>query len=277
MAGTPKSGRAPTAAPSASASPTQAARGGLFDGIEAVFFDLFDTLIRIDEASLPSLSIRGQERRTTVPIVHREVVADHGIEIERFSDVLVEAWQEVEKQRSVGWAEVSARVRARLMVERLGLGASSAEREAFVGRITETHGRALADAARPARGARALLERVHERGLPVVLISNFDFAPAADWILAQAELDDLVTTRVISETLGVRKPHEKIFHAALEHVGLEPTACLHVGDQPLADAWGAGRLGMRTVWINRTGDPYDEPEHAPTLEVDEIDALLEHL
>jgi putative hydrolase of the HAD superfamily len=165
--------------------------------------------------------------------------------------------------------------RWRRVVARLEL-ARGEEGEALASALTRSHARALANAAVPVEGARAVLERVHERGLEVALISNFDHTPAADWILEGTGLADLIEKRVISEAVGVRKPDQRIFRDALDHFGLEADACVHVGDQARADAWGAGRLGLRTVWISRRTEPYPEAEHPPTLTVTRLADVLRH-
>jgi putative hydrolase of the HAD superfamily len=67
-----------------------------------------------------------------------------------------------------------------------------------------------------------------------------------------------------------------MFHEAMDHFALSPNDCVHVGDQPRADAWGAGRLGLRTVWISRHTEPYPEGEHPPTLVVTRLGDLLHH-
>ena len=160
--------------------------------------------------------------------------------------------------------------------EKLSLGEGD-EAEALAAEMTESHARALASAAVPVEQARDVISRVRERGREVALISNFDHTPAADWILEETGLADLIEKRVVSEAVGVRKPDERIFREALDHFALDPQDCVHVGDQARADAWGAGRLGLRTVWISRHTEPYGEGEHPPTLVVTRLSDLLRHL
>jgi putative hydrolase of the HAD superfamily len=61
---------------------------------------------------------------------------------------------------------------------------------------------------------------------------------------------------VSSETAGHSKPAPQIFHAALEHAGVEPPRVVHVGDDPTNDVLGASAVGMRTVWYNPALRPW---------------------
>jgi HAD superfamily hydrolase (TIGR01509 family) len=248
----------------------------LLTGARAVFFDLFDTLIRIDTARLPAMKLEGRSIYTTVPLVHAEHLAPRDVPTEAFVAALREAVGEISREKRASLDEVPAIERWRRVVARLALTEDD-EGEALARALTESHARALANAAVPVERAREVIERVRERGLDVALVSNFDHAPAADWILEGTGLADLIDTRVVSEAVGVRKPDERIFHEAMGHFGIEAAEGVHVGDQARADAWGAGQVGLRTVWISRRTEPYPEDEHPPTLTVTRLADLLMHL
>ncbi|NNL67833.1 MAG: HAD family hydrolase [Myxococcales bacterium] len=247
----------------------------LLSGARAVFFDLFDTLIRIDESRLPAMKVDGRRIYSTVPRVHEDHLAPRGVTRDRFVAALRETVVEISHEKRQNHDEVPAIERWRRVVKKLELPDGD-EGEALAADLTHAHARALADAAVPVERAREVLARVHERGLDLALISNFDHTPAADWILEGTGLGDLIEKRVISEAVGVRKPDERIFHEALEHFGVPAEECVHVGDQARADAWGAGRLGLRTVWISRHTEPYGEEAHPPTLVVTRLADLLHH-
>ena len=55
---------------------------------------------------------------------------------------------------------------------------------------------------------------------------------------------------VISEAVGVKKPHRSIFQAALSRTGHRPEQSWMVGDHPVADMAGAHQLGIRTGWVS---------------------------
>lgn len=248
----------------------------LLDGARAVFFDLFDTLIRIDDAKLPAIQVDGRRIRSTVPLVHEQLLAPRDVAREAFVNALRETVMEISHEKRQNLDEVPALERWRRVVEKLSLGEGEAG-EALAAELTDSHARALANAAVPVEKARDVVARVRERGCDVALISNFDHTPAADWILEGTGLADLIEKRVISEAVGVRKPDARIFHEALEHFSVAPEDCVHVGDQARADAWGAGRLGLRTVWISRRTEPYGEDDPPPTLVVTRLADLMQHL
>lgn len=76
---------------------------------------------------------------------------------------------------------------------------------------------------------------------------------------------------------GASKPSPVIFNAAVEAAGIEPDAILHIGDDPERDVRGAAATGMRTLWINPQGLPW-QGDDVPDFElriITELPALLE--
>lgn len=49
------------------------------------------------------------------------------------------------------------------------------------------------------------------------------------------------------------KPDPRIFLAACEDLGLEPSEVAYVGDRPDVDAEGAARAGLTGIWLDRPG------------------------
>jgi putative hydrolase of the HAD superfamily len=62
-------------------------------------------------------------------------------------------------------------------------------------------------------------------------------------------LADRIGTLLISEALGIAKPDERIFRMAASQLGVEPSACLFIGDNPEKDVCAAAAVGMRAVWF----------------------------
>ena len=71
---------------------------------------------------------------------------------------------------------------------------------------------------------------------------------------------------------GVLKPDPRMFAYALARAGVAPARAVHVGDQPLYDIEGARRAELRSVWLNRSGEPWPQ-EYAPPHA--EINSLLD--
>lgn len=71
--------------------------------------------------------------------------------------------------------------------------------------------------------------------------------------LRALELTPYFTTVVCADTAGVGqgKPDPDVFHLAAQHLGVDPAACWHVGDQVQADGVGAVASQMHPVLIDR--------------------------
>lgn len=81
------------------------------------------------------------------------------------------------------------------------------------------------------------------------VLSNFDRRLLS--ILAGHGLRPLFGKVILSSEVGASKPHARMFTAALRAAQAEPAECLHVGDEPTADAAGATAAGMRCFIIDR--------------------------
>jgi len=255
----------------------------LLDGVEVACFDLFDTLIRVDTSQLPSVRWGGDEIRTTLPVVHERIFAERNVPLDRLVNAVRSMWATVRMELNregaaddERWAEISAVEKYRRMLGDLGVRDPD-EVQALATAVADTHHATLVSAAEAVEGAAELLERVRGAGAHTVLVSNWDHAPAGPAMLAQAGLTDLLDHVVISDAVGVRKPHPRIFEAALAPFDATPDRALHVGDLALSDAWGAGRLGFKTVWINLKAKPWSEDAHPPTLTVGRLADLLGHV
>lgn len=102
---------------------------------------------------------------------------------------------------------------------------------------------------------------------PVVALSN-----------GNANLGEIGIARyfrgsISASQFGVAKPDPRIFHAAAQHLGVEPSQVLHVGDDATLDAHGALGAGMQAVWINRGGADWPHGEATPHATVDSLTAL----
>lgn len=97
-----------------------------------------------------------------------------------------------------------------------------------------------------------VLGELRRRGVATAIVSNCDHAtrPVVDALA----LDEAVDAVLLSFEVGVLKPDERIFRAALERIGADPERVTFVDDQPhYLD--GAAALGMRSLQIVRPIDP----------------------
>ncbi len=256
----------------------------LFDEIEVACFDLFDTLIRIDISNLPEVQFGDSKIRSTIPILHDQIFASRGVSIEDLVAAMRTLWQEVraELRMTEGsdderYKELSAVDKYTRLLARLDAVGEDEVRE-VAEKVASVHHQCLVSSARPMDSAHELLGRVRARGIRTALVSNWDHARAGDAMLAQTGLAELLDHVVISEAVGIRKPHPRIFEHALAPSGVAPDRALHVGDLAEADAWGAGRLGFRTVWIDKSSEGWPSAlGHPPTLQVAHLSELLDHV
>ena len=255
----------------------------LLDGIEVVCFDLFNTLIRIDRQRLPALEWDGATVRSTIPVLHDRIFAQRGVGLDELLRLMRSMWKEVQAELRAAesiederWREIPAVEKYQRLLRRLETVEENEVAE-LAELIANTHHETMVSASLAVDGAEEVLARVRGRGVPTVLVSNWDHARAGSAMLAQTRLTSLLDHVVISEAVGFRKPHPKIFEEALAPFGAAPQAALHVGDMAEADAWGAGRLGFRTVWIDLEEEGWpDAFVPAPALTVTRLSDLLEH-
>jgi HAD superfamily hydrolase (TIGR01549 family) len=80
--------------------------------------------------------------------------------------------------------------------------------------------------------------------------------------LSHLKLDHLVDELITSEETGFIKPDPGIFRVALERVDCCAEEAVMIGDSWQSDILGARQLGMRAIWLNRTGQACPDPELA---------------
>lgn len=81
------------------------------------------------------------------------------------------------------------------------------------------------------------------------LISNFTYAPVIYAGVRSLGINQYFNAVLVSEEVGWRKPHIKIFEEALKRLGVAAEETVYVGDSPLEDIKGAKAVGMKTVFV----------------------------
>ncbi|MHB8645458.1 MAG: HAD family hydrolase [Thermomicrobiales bacterium] len=94
-------------------------------------------------------------------------------------------------------------------------------------------------------------------GVPMAVISNAVYHPFLEWCLADWGILDAFAAVISSASCGYYKSHAGIYMCTLETLGVAPGETVHIGDSYRFDIEAAHRLGLRTVWLNLTGDPRD--------------------
>ena len=81
------------------------------------------------------------------------------------------------------------------------------------------------------------------------LISNFTYTPVIYCGLRNLGISKFFNAILVSEAVGWRKPHTKIFEEALRKLDAKAEETVYVGDSPLEDIKGAKALGMKTIFV----------------------------
>ena len=106
-----------------------------------------------------------------------------------------------------------------------------------------------------------VLEELRRHGLKLGLVSNT--GRDLDEFVRHHRLN--VDAALGSRAHGWTKPHETIFRAVLELLGVEPPAAAMVGDSIEDDVEGARSLGMRAILLDRDDRYPDVDGRIPTL------------
>ena len=122
--------------------------------------------------------------------------------------------------------------------------------------------------------SRKVLQALKDRGLPLVLVSNFYGNMSV--VLREFGFDGLFLQVIESAVVGIRKPDPRIFLLGVEALGLKPGEVTVVGDSLDKDIIPAQEAGCQTVWLRGEGwNPGPHKRDCPHCEtIDSLDELL---
>ncbi|HEY1853279.1 MAG TPA: HAD family hydrolase [Solirubrobacterales bacterium] len=235
--------------------------------IEAVTFDFWNTIAHEPPGTMH------EARQRAVAAACAEGEADVGAER------LVAGLEEVGRTQQASWSQgthFSPREAAALLVRALGVEGAGEElvAEAF---LTAGHGAEL----KLAPHVGECLAELDRRGVRLGIVCDVGFTGGAllREFLDGAGLLDRFSGWAFSDEVGHYKPSPQIFEAALEALGAEPAAALHIGDLRRTDVAGAAAVGMTTVRYRALQDDPDCGVEADYVLDDhrELPPLLERL
>jgi putative hydrolase of the HAD superfamily len=90
-------------------------------------------------------------------------------------------------------------------------------------------------------------------------------------------LSGLFHHHITAARAGAAKPDPAVFELALRLTGCDPSQCLHVGDEPYLDVEAARRLGIASVWVNRSGRAWPDDLEPPALTITDLHQLADWL
>ncbi len=99
----------------------------------------------------------------------------------------------------------------------------------------------------PMPHVRETLRTLHRMGIRMGLVSNIISTTLAPYALREYGIESLMECVVMSSAVGIRKPDPRIFHIALEQMGIAPEEAGYVGDTISRDVLGARNAGMGLV------------------------------
>jgi putative hydrolase of the HAD superfamily len=227
--------------------------------VAAVTFDFGNTLVRVDHAGL-----RGVVRETAQVLRERRIAADEAAFLAAWDEERARQFrEELPQLREVNLPERVVRVLARLrgygpppatvawddraatrLVDPAEIEAAiDAYSWAFVARIA------------PVPDAGAVLERLAGAGFALGILSNWPLAVTIDRYAESRDWLPHLRAIVVSQRVGVIKPHPAIFEHAREQLRAPAERILHVGDDWAADVVGARQAGWRVAYLrDRQGD-----------------------
>jgi len=104
-----------------------------------------------------------------------------------------------------------------------------------------------------------VLQQLREMNVRTALVSNADARMRL--VLTDLEISPLLQPLLLSEEVGVEKPHTEIFQRAFKRAALDENVTLnqgvHVGDELRCDYHGAQAAGMQALLIRRPGPAGD--------------------
>jgi len=222
--------------------------------IEAVFFDLYHTLVRYEPPR---------------EVIQAQALNDFGIEVkpEALRRPLVAAdeyiYQEIsrlplskraEPDKKLIWVQYE-----QILLKEAGVEVDEKLVLGLLGKLQQVKWKlVLFDDVVPA------LKELKGRELVLGLISNIDrdISP----LLNEMGLPSLLTVIVTSLDSGFTKPQPEIFQQALKQAGgIQPEKAIYVGDQYQVDVVGANQAGMKGVLLDR-GDYYEEVNDCPRIQ-----------
>lgn len=218
----------------------------------AVLFDFFDTLVMFKPSLLPEVRINGEVHNSTAQHVFTQMRSTlGGMEFPDFYTPFVESYTELLELREKDLREHPNRKRFEIFLEKTGISGSDDLPDRFV----RSHMESLCGAVVYPEHHTEVLSYLREKGYRLSLVSNFDHAPTVRELLGKLGIAGFFENVVISEEVGWRKPHRKIFEFALAKLNENPENVIFIGDNPEADIKGSSQLGIDSVWVRRKEEP----------------------
>ncbi len=230
--------------------------------IKAVFFDLYQTLVRyqpsqeeLEAAALQSLNIPVAPAALKRPVftanayIYRQI-AQRPLS-RRTREEVIALYSEYQR---IVLREAGLAAEEKVVLRLLGIMQQAKMDLALFDDVLVT------------------LDDLKKRGKITGLISNIekDMTAALDKLGLSPRLDIVVT----SQEAGFTKPQPEIFRYALKQAKVQPAEAVYVGDQYQVDVIGANGAGMQGILLDRDGY-FKEKIDGPKIK--DLDSLAEYI
>lgn len=226
--------------------------------IKAVFFDLYQTLVRYkpSQEELEAKALENLGFKTTAEALARPILAANEFMYNRIAKKPLS--RRTKEEIMALYTEYQ-----RVVMKEAGINAD----ESIISRLMEMMQQVnmelvLFDDTLPA------LAEVKKRGIKTGLISNIE--KNMNDVLQKLGISPKLDIVVTSIDAGSAKPQPEIFRYALQKAGVEAGEAIYVGDQYGVDMKGAKTVGMKGILLDRTGyytDKIDTPKIKSLREV----------
>jgi HAD superfamily hydrolase (TIGR01549 family) len=210
--------------------------------IKAVIFDFIGTLTNVRGYSLEA------SRMTSKMKLYKAVVnAGFKVDVKSFLEAYVQAHEKYRIIRYEKLVEVTNAVWISEALNNLGYETTpdNSQVKTAINIGFEDYLNSLE--LRPC--AKNILKKL-SRNYKLGLVSNFTYTPIIYAGLRKLDINQFFNAILISDEVGWRKPHPKIFNEALKRLRVSAHETVYVGDSPLEDIKGAKATGMKTIFVS---------------------------
>jgi putative hydrolase of the HAD superfamily len=108
--------------------------------------------------------------------------------------------------------------------------------------------------------AKPTLKRINEK-YKTALVSNFTDTIFLKKSLQMFQITSFLNSIIVSEEVGWRKPHPRIFERFLEAMNVQPEEAVYIGDNLEADIKGSKDSGIKSILIDRQDSKINVENH----------------
>lgn len=210
--------------------------------IEAIGFDLFNTLITLEPVTLDA---------AMDSLIHS--LQDNGLSLKHkpFMDAYGDAALSYIQQSRMDGKETHNRYWISAALHALGYRIPPDDPS--IARGVDAYFTAFFHGCRLIPNTRDMLKTLKKK-YRLGLLTNFTHPPAVWKIIDALGLSPFFDVVLISGALGYRKPHPFVFQRLTVLLGVEKHHILYVGDDPGPDIRGAREVGLQPVWTTCVQD-----------------------